>query len=78
MGIEKGEIITLENNKEYICFASAIADNQKRYLYLMTTSEPIEICFGEETVDENGTRIRVLGKKEEKQIALAAFKNSMA
>ena len=78
MVIEKGEIITLDNNKEYLCFGRAVADNQKKYLYLMSTSEPIEIRFAEEMIDESGVQVRVIGSKEEKQIALAAFKKSMA
>lgn len=78
MEIEKGEIITLDNNKEYLCFGRAVADNQKKYLYLMSTSEPIEIRFAEEMIDESGVQVRVIGSKEEKQIALAAFKKSMA
>ena len=78
MEIEKGEIITLDNNKEYLCFGRAVADNQKKYLYLMSTSEPIEIRFAEEMIDESGVQVRVIGSKEEKQIALAAFKKSMS
>lgn len=78
MEIEKGEIITLDNNKEYLCFGRAVADNQKKYLYLMSTSEPIEIRFAEEMIDESGVQVRVIGSKEEKQIALTAFKKSMA
>ena len=56
MEIEKGEIITLDNNKEYLCFGRAVADNQKKYLYLMSTSEPIEIRFAEEMIDESGVQ----------------------
>lgn len=78
MTIEKGEIITLDNNKEYICFGRVTADNQKSYLYLMTTTEPIEVCFGEEIEDANGVRVRVLGSKEEKQVALEAFKKQFS
>ena len=57
MEIEKGEIITLDDGKEYICFGRAIAENQKKYLYLMSTFEPIEIRFGEEIIDDSGVRI---------------------
>lgn len=74
MEIEKGEIITLDNNKQYLCFGRAKAKNQKQYLYLMTITEPVEICFGEEIIDETGSRVRVLGNREEKYIALEALK----
>ena len=77
MEIEKGELITLENNKEYVCFGRATAENGKNYVYLMTTSEPVEICFGEEIVEGEGVRVRILGTKEENQIAVEAFKKNM-
>jgi len=78
MGIERGEIVTLDNGKEYICFGRAVAENQKTYLYLMTTTEPIEICFGEEIiVDGAGVSVRVLGDKDEKRIALEAFEKNL-
>ena len=77
MEIEKGEIITLEDGKEYICFGRAVADNQKKYLYLMTIAEPIEVRFAEETTDAEGVRVRILGSSSEKQLALEAFKQSI-
>lgn len=78
MEIERGEIVTLENGREYVCFGRAVAENQKTYLYLMTTTEPIEVCFGEEIITEVGVQVRVLGNKDEKQIALEAFKKNLA
>lgn len=78
MEIERGEIVTLGNGREYVCFGRAVAENQKTYLYLMTTTEPIEVCFGEEIITEAGVQVRVLGNKDEKQIALEAFKKNLA
>lgn len=75
MEIEKGEIVTLDNNKEYLCF-SAIESEGKKYLFLMTTSEPIEICFAEQTVDEVGVQIRAIGGYEEKQRLLRLFQEA--
>lgn len=78
MEIERGEIITLDNGREYVCFGRVLAENQKTYLYLMTTSEPMEVCFGEEIVEAAGVKVRVLGSKDEKQVALEAFRKNLA
>ena len=66
MGTEKGEIITLTDNREYVCLGIISAGDGKRYLYLVTTSEPIEFCFAEETIVNDDVRLRIVGSKEEK------------
>lgn len=66
MEIEKGEIITLTDNRDYICLG-IITENGKRYLYLVTASEPIEFCFAEETIENGAIRMRVIGGRDEKR-----------
>ena len=67
MEVEKGEIITLTDNKEYVCLSVIVTEDNRRFLYLMTTSEPLEFCFAEETpVNNKIRRMRIVGGKEEK------------
>ena len=66
MEIEKGEIITLSDNKEYMCLGALVAEDGKNYLYLMTTSEPVEFCFAEETIMNDAVQMRIVGSKDEK------------
>lgn len=44
MKIERGEIITLDNNKEHICFCT-IREEGQDYVYLMSNFKPLEIRF---------------------------------
>ena len=74
MEIEKGEIITLSDNREYVCLSIIVAEDNKKYLYLVTTSEPIKFCFAEETIADNTIKMRVVGSKDEKQKLFALLK----
>ena len=47
MKIENGEIIELDNEKEYICVAR-LEDNGINYLYLLSNFKPIEIINNDE------------------------------
>lgn len=74
MKIETGEVITLSNNKEYICF-STLNDNGKDYVYLMSNFKPLEIKFGEQTLENEKINIRIINENKEKQKVLNLFKN---
>lgn len=76
MEVEKGEIIMLSDNKEYVCL-SAFRVEGKKYLYLMTTKEPVEFCFVEETVMENGIKMRMVGSREEKHKLFELLKSQV-
>ena len=52
MKIEAGELITLSNNKEYVCF-STLEDNGVDYVYLMSNFKPLEIRFGIQKIVDN-------------------------
>lgn len=75
--LEQGDIITLSDNKEYIVFATT-SSNGKNYVYLMTTKEPIEICFAEQTIINNQLDLRILSNQDEKIAALNLFRASYA
>ena len=70
MKIETGEIITLDNNKEYICF-STLNHEGKDYVYLMSNFKPIEIMFAIEKYD---SKIEIIGDPELKEKVLNLFK----
>lgn len=74
--IETGEIITLDNNKEYICF-STLEHEGKHYLYLISNFKPLEIRFGIQTVENNEINIEIINEQQEKQKVLSLFQNKM-
>ena len=76
MKIENGEVITLSNGKEYICF-SALNDNGKDYVYLMSNFKPLEIKFAEQTIVDGQIEIRVINDPEEKQKVLTLFQKML-
>lgn len=74
MKIETGEIIALNNNKEYICF-STINDNGRDYVYLLSNFKPLEVKFGEQFLEDGEINIRIINNLEEKQKVLSLFQN---
>ena len=44
MRIEEGQIIELEDNKEYMVL-KVLEYNNETYVYLVTSSKPIEVLF---------------------------------
>lgn len=75
MEIEKGEVITLSDNRDYVCLSVIMTEDGKKYLYLMTTLKPIEFCFAEETIISNTVQMRIIGSKDEKRSLFALLKN---
>ena len=75
MKIETGESITLDNNKEYSCF-SKLNHEGKDYVYLMSNGKPLEIKFGEQTIDDGEVNIRIINDQNEKQMVLNLFQNN--
>ena len=66
MKIEKGEIIKLSNDKEYICCATT-NDNGIDYVYLMSNFKPLEIKFAKQRIVEGEIEITIVNNHEEKQ-----------
>ncbi|MBE6138385.1 MAG: hypothetical protein E7173_01400 [Firmicutes bacterium] len=75
MKIEAGEIITLSNDKEYICFSTAESDG-KDYVYLMSNFKPLEIKFAEQFMEGEKVNVRIINEQEEKQKVLALFQKN--
>ena len=71
--ITTSEIVTLDNNKEYYCFQT-LTDNDKEYIYLVSTSQPIEVRFAEQRIINGALSIRILDEQTEKIHALELFK----
>lgn len=72
MKIETGEIITLDNNKEYIC-CSTINDNGNYYLYLISNFKPLEVVFAKQLIEDDSSYVTIINKKEEKEYVLKLF-----
>lgn len=74
MKIEQGEIITLDNNKEYICF-STLSEEGQDYVYLMSNFKPLEIRFATQKVVDGEVQVTIINNKSEKQKALSLFQS---
>lgn len=67
MAIEKAQVITLSDNREYVCLSVIKTEGNKTFLYLMTTSKPVEFCFVEEIIVNDGmSKMRIVGGRDEK------------
>lgn len=75
MNLEKGEIIELENEKEYICFSS-IEDNGNKYIYLVSNFKPVEIKFAKEIVVDGELSLEIINKQDEKEKLLRLFQTN--
>lgn len=75
MKIGVGELITLSNNKEYICFGTA-SDNGIDYVYLMSNFKPLEIRFGAQTIVDGQIQIRIINNQAEKEKVLGLFQQN--
>ena len=70
--ITVGEIILLDNQKEYICVRKII-DDGKPYLFLMSNFKPLEIKFAREVIEGDVISVTIIGDHEEKQRLFALF-----
>lgn len=77
MKIEEGEIITLSNNKEYIC-VSALNDSGTDYVYLMSNFKPLEVKFAKQKEENGEIQITIINNSEEKQKVLSLFQNKQS
>lgn len=65
--LEKGELITLDNNKEYLVY-DTIVKNDKRYIYLSCNTEDIkkaEVLICEEKQQKEDIVLELLTDKDE-------------
>ncbi|MBQ7104442.1 MAG: hypothetical protein IJN90_01150 [Bacilli bacterium] len=77
MHITEGEILTLDNNKEFICLA---VKNYKEYNYLLLLSnyKPVEIRFAKEIIIGNNIDLEIINKQEEKLELMELFKEKLS
>ena len=75
MKIEAGEVIKLDNNKEYICF-STITDQNIDYVYLMSNFKPLEIKIAKQLNDGGKIKISIVNNQEEKKKVLKLFQDA--
>lgn len=67
-----GEVVTLENNKEYICF-SVLRHEEKDYVLLMSNFKPLEVRFAQQTDTPVGTQLTMVEDAGVRQALFALF-----
>lgn len=72
MKINEGEIIQLDNNKEYICF-STISDQNDYYVYLISNFKPLEVKFAKEISDGDSVSLEIINDQNQKKKLLKLF-----
>ena len=74
--LKLGDIVTLEENKDYVVCAVAHKNNFN-YVYLITIDEPYKVVFAKEILHEKDFDLELVGKKEEKEELLELFKKEL-
>ena len=74
--IKIGELIKLDDNKEYICFFE-LEELGINYLYLVTQTKPVEVKFAKYKLDDTIDSITIIGDPEEKMSVLKMFQEKM-
>ena len=74
--LSAGEIITLDNQKEFIC-VSRIVEDGRSYVFLMSNFKPLEIMFAEETVEGEDLCVTIVKSQEKKMHLLNLFQTEM-
>ncbi len=76
MKIETGEIITLDNNKEYICVSRKDYQGSS-YLYLISNFKPLEVRFAKEIIMGPETHIEIVNEQGLKVQLLQLFQQDL-
>lgn len=72
MNLDEGQIVTLDNNKDYIVVKSVVF-NETTYVYLMTDRKPLEVLIVK-LQDVDGSQIlKVVDSKEELEEIINLF-----
>lgn len=72
---KEGSVIKLSNEKDYIVFAT-IKEQENQYSYVMTTTEPLEILFVKQYIENDSLKFAIVNDPNEKQHALELFKEA--
>lgn len=73
--IEQGQIVLLEDNKEYICVQNIIKDNEN-FLYLVSNFKPLEVRFAKQIQNSNDFSLEIINNKDQKIELLKLFQNN--
>lgn len=72
--LKSGEIIELNNNKEYIVFSQLVHDGVD-YVYLMSNFKPLEIKFAKQFFKDNQLMVEEVSDSKLKKDLLELFQN---
>ena len=76
MNLTDGELITLDDDKEYIV-VKRMECNNSNYVYLMTSTKPISILLAKEEVEPDGNiSLLPVTDQEEAKYVLDRFTNT--
>lgn len=74
--IMENEILTLDNEEEYICI-SRFENNNITYLALISNKKPITFRFAKEIVDGNNITLEIIYDQEEKERVLKLYEEEL-
>lgn len=72
MKLENGEVITLEDEKEYIVFNSILKEGVN-YVFLISNFKPVEICFAKEIIDGENISLEIINDQKQKKELMKYF-----
>ncbi len=72
MKLEDGQIITLEDNKDYIVVKKMTCDDLN-YVYLMTAQKPIEVVIAKEEQINDEIILNPITDQNELNLAISLF-----
>ena len=72
--IMEGEILTLDNNEEYICIAR-IENGEDNYLALISNAKPLQFRFAKEIIEDKDVSLEIIYDEDEKQKVLNLYQN---
>lgn len=70
--IEQGQVIILDNQKEYICVQNILQEDIN-YLYLVSNFKPLEVRFAKQNSNSNDLSIEIINNNQEKIELLKMF-----
>lgn len=72
MNLEDGQVITLEDNKDYIVIKRITCDDLD-YVYLMTAEKPIEVVIVKEEIINNEIFLNPITDQNELNLVISLF-----
>ena len=71
-----GETAVLDNNKEFVCFAS-IEENGNSYVYLVSNFKPLEVRFAKQTLNNGELFLEIIEDEALKERLYNLFKDKI-